>query len=108
MSRAEARNVIDEILKQNRVVIFSKSYCPYCTRAKKAIYELLDAAKVCILEIENRPDMNSLQDELGAMTGARSVPRVFVDGEFIGGGDDTAAKAANGELKTLLSSKGIA
>ena len=35
------------------------------------------------------------------------MPRVFVDGEFIGGGDDTARLAANGELKKLFQSKGI-
>ena len=35
-------------------------------------------------------------------TGARSVPRVFVDGKFIGGGDDIAAKSNNGSLKKLL------
>jgi len=26
-----------------------------------------------------------------AMTGGRSVPRVFINGQFIGGGDDTGA-----------------
>ena len=35
-------------------------------------------------------------------TGARSVPRVFVDGKFIGGGDDISAKSSNGSLKKLL------
>ena len=35
------------------------------------------------------------------------MPRVFVDGQFLGGGDDTAAKAQSGELKQLLTSKGI-
>lgn len=33
--------------------------------------------------------------------------RVFIAGEFIGGGDDTARKAGNGELQKLLSSKGL-
>lgn len=36
------------------------------------------------------------------LTGARSVPRVFVGGQFIGGGDDTARKASDGTLKKLL------
>ena len=46
----------------------------------------------------DRPDLR---------TGGRSVPRVFVDSVFIGGGDDTAAKARSGELKQLLTAKGI-
>ena len=48
-----------------------------------------------------------MQDELGSRTGARSVPRVFVDGEFIGGGNETAEMAGSGELRKLLESKGI-
>jgi len=59
-------------------------------------------------QLENRDDMDEIQDELGSITGARSVPRVFVDGEFIGGGDDTAAMASNGQLRALFERKGIA
>ena len=51
--------------------------------------------------------MNSLQNELASRTGARSVPRVFVAGECIGGGDETAALAQSGELRKMLESKGI-
>lgn len=32
----------------------------------------------------------------------RQVPRVFVNGKFIGGGDDTVAKVKSGELKKLI------
>lgn len=48
-----------------------------------------------------------VQDALLKLTGGRSVPRVFVDGKFIGGGDDTAAMARDGRLKTMLTSAGI-
>lgn len=36
----------------------------------------------------------------------RTVPRVFVGGKFIGGGDDTAKLEASGELKKLLEAAG--
>lgn len=51
--------------------------------------------------------MDDLQDELNRRTGRRSVPRVFVDGTCIGGGDETASMVANGEMLKLLQSKGI-
>ena len=54
------------------------------------------------MEIENRDDMNDIQDYLGSITGARSVPRVFINGNCIGGGDETAALARSGELEKLL------
>lgn len=48
-----------------------------------------------------------MQDALLKVTGGRSVPRVFVDGKFIGGGDDTAAMARDGRLKEMLTAAGI-
>lgn len=58
-------------------------------------------------QLENRDDMSEIQDELLAMTGSRSVPRVFIDGKCIGGGDETAALLTSGELKSMLTAKGI-
>ncbi len=31
------RAEIDNLIGENKVMVFSKSYCPYCTRAKEAI-----------------------------------------------------------------------
>lgn len=36
------------------------------------------------------------------MTGARSVPRVFLDGNFIGGGTDVKKLYENGQLAKML------
>lgn len=33
------------------------------------------------IELQDRPDCNEIQDALEEITGARSVPRVFVDGK---------------------------
>jgi len=63
-----------------------------------------------LLQLDNLPagdNIIDIQDALHEITGARSVPRVFVGGKFIGGGDDTAAKAASGELAQLLSAQGL-
>lgn len=49
---------------------------------------------------------SQIQDALLVLTGGRSVPRVFVNGQFIGGGDDTAAKARDGSLVKLLTACG--
>jgi glutaredoxin 3 len=43
-------------------------------------------------------DMAAIQDYLKELTGARSVPRVFINGKFYGGGDETSAGAKNGDL----------
>ena len=40
-----------------------------------------------------------------SVTQWESVPQVFINGKFIGGGDDTEAKFKSGELQTLLQAK---
>jgi glutaredoxin len=42
-------------------------------------------------QLDQRADGDAIQDALQQITGGRSVPRVFVDGTFIGGGDDTVS-----------------
>lgn len=59
------------------------------------------------LQLDQVNEGDDIQDALLEKTGGRSVPRVFVGGKFIGGGDDTAAKAANGELERLLKEQGL-
>ena len=46
--------------------------------------------------------MKFIQDELHRITGARTVPRVFIHQEFYGGGDDTAAGVRSGEVQALI------
>jgi glutaredoxin 3 len=58
-------------------------------------------------QISGSPTCIQIQDALNEATGGRSVPRVFIGGNFIGGGDDTAAKQANGELAQLLQAVGL-
>ena len=39
------------------------------------------------------------QDQLKDITGGRSVPRVFMGGSFIGGGDEMVALQKSGKLR---------
>lgn len=48
----------------------------------------------------------SFQDVLLKITGARSVPRVFVGGKCIGGCDDTLAAQKDGRLEKMLEEAG--
>ena len=50
-------------------------------------------------------DMGEIQDALLEVTGARSVPRVFINGKFYGGGDETAAGCASGDFAQKVASK---
>jgi glutaredoxin 3 len=98
-------DTVKQLIAQHKAIIFSKTTCPYCDKAKRA-FSACNVAPF-ILELDQRADGGAWQDALERITGARSVPRVFVGGTFIGGGDDTAAKAASGELKKLCTKAGL-
>ena len=46
--------------------------------------------------------MRLIQDEMYRLTGARTVPRVFIHQKFYGGGTDTAAGVRSGEVQALV------
>jgi len=84
--------------------VFSKSTCPYCRMVK----EVLDGTGVNyeVEEIESRKDCDKLQDVFGQITGARTVPRVFVGGKCIGGGTDVQLLQKQGRLVPLMEEVG--
>ncbi|CAF1152568.1 unnamed protein product [Didymodactylos carnosus] len=77
------KDQVEKLIKDNTVMVFSRTTCPYCTKD----------------EIDNG---DLYQDVLGKMTNAATVPRVFLAGECIGGGDDTEALEKSGELEKRL------
>merc|ERR1712168_1022041 len=99
MSKSEAKAWIEAKIAEKKVVVFSKSYCPFCHKAKNALEGLCDYLWI---EIEDLPNMDAIQDALKEMTGARSVPRVFIDKKCIGGGDETAKLKESGKLEQLV------
>lgn len=81
---------------------------PCSLQAKRALAKVLPAEKVTVIELDSRQDGDDIQNYLAELTGGRSVPRVFIDGDFIGGGDDTEALQKSGKLEVMLREKGIA
>jgi peptide-methionine (R)-S-oxide reductase len=94
---------IEEIIALQPAVIFSKTTCPFCAKAKDA-FKKAGVYTVPTVELDQlKPEVASeIQDHLMKMTGARTVPRVFVGHKFIGGGSEVAQMADDGQLKTLL------
>merc|ERR1719510_2649381 len=85
---------IKESIPSTPVVMVSKSYCPFCRKAKDALKSFNLGSDLVVYEIEN---------EMAKMTGGRSVPRVFIGGQFVGGGDEMVKYKSNGKLAELIS-----
>ncbi|XP_016837143.1 glutaredoxin isoform X2 [Nasonia vitripennis] len=94
------REAVDQLIASDKVVIFSKTTCPYCKMAKE-VFDKLKQSYTAI-ELDKRDDADEIQDILGEITGARTVPRVFLNKEFIGGGTDVKKLYESGELAKKL------
>ncbi|CAM9772840.1 unnamed protein product [Ectocarpus sp. 6 AP-2014] len=91
---------VEKEIDSNNVVVFSKSYCPFCTRTKNLFAGLgVDAT---VYELDQMDDGEAIQAILGAKTGQATVPNVFVKGTHVGGNDAVQAANSSGALKTLL------
>ena len=83
----------------SHIEIYSKSYCPFCKRAK----DLLDSKGASYHEYEVSTD-ETLQHEMQTRSGRRTVPQVFINNQHIGGSDDLIAAEKSGLLDELLGS----
>jgi glutaredoxin 3 len=81
----------------SKVVIYTKSYCPYCDRAKA----LLQRKGASFDEISVEGDEKKYS-ELKQKTGLMTVPQIFINDELIGGYTDLAALDQKGLLDAKL------
>lgn len=73
----QIKNWIDNEISSNLVVIFSKTYCPYCRKAKNA-FKAAGLEKYIVHELDKRDDGEIIFDVLQNMTGARTV-RILIN-----------------------------
>jgi glutaredoxin 3 len=91
---------IQQTTADNAVVVYSKSWCPYCAQTK-ALFDSMDQPYTAI-ELDNIEDGDKLQAALLEMTQQRTVPNVFIGGQHLGGNDDTQQAARSGKLAEML------
>ncbi|MBL4899519.1 MAG: glutaredoxin 3 [Colwellia sp.] len=86
-----------------KVEIYTKAYCPFCTRAiallehKTADFPIL---KVETFSIDS--DMALREKMIARSNGGYTVPQIFIDDVHIGGCDQLIALEINNKLDTLL------
>ncbi|CAG8517688.1 9669_t:CDS:2 [Ambispora gerdemannii] len=98
---------IDDIIHDNPVVIFSKTYCPYSRRAKHILAQYGVEPHPYIVEVDARDDSEEVKLALFKFTYQATFPNIFVDGWSIGGSEEVAILHANGKLKDLLIDAGV-
>ncbi|XP_016307153.1 glutaredoxin-1-like [Sinocyclocheilus anshuiensis] len=94
-------------IKGDKVVVFLKPTCPFCILAKDVLSKYkFKSGHLELIDITGRSDMGSIQDYLQQITGARTVPRVFVGEQCIGGGSDIDGLDRSGKLEGMLQAIG--
>ncbi|WWD16218.1 glutaredoxin [Kwoniella shandongensis] len=92
--------------KRYQIVVFSKTHCPYSKKAKKILGEYHLSPAPFIIELDQRSDMEHLQNLLQRLTGRRTVPNILLDFTSIGGADDITLLHAEGGLQRRFQDMG--
>ncbi len=81
-----------------KVVMYSKDYCPYCARAEALLRQrgVTDLEKI---QIDRDPAQRDIMIE---RSGRRTVPQIFIGDTHVGGCDDLQALDRSGGLLPLL------
>lgn len=98
----QIREHIDEVVKNNSVVLFMKGnrafpQCGFSARVVDILEKYVDE-----FETVNVLEDSALRSELKEYTDWPTFPQLYVNGQFVGGSDIVAELDQQGQLKELL------
>ncbi|PCI52902.1 MAG: glutaredoxin 3 [Gammaproteobacteria bacterium] len=86
-----------------KIEIYTKAYCPFCTRAIALLEHKAAALPVVNVEqISIDSDMALREKMIARSNGSYTVPQIFIDDVHIGGCDQLVALEINNKLDALL------
>lgn len=98
----DADKFIASVIATNPIVIFSKSYCPYCRQTKEDIANYIYTKHIrttaYVFELNEYNEGDDIHAALIRVSNQDTVPNVYVNGEHIGGGDKTREAIKNNTL----------
>ncbi len=80
------------------ITIYTKSWCPYCSAAKKLLTE--KGAEFTEIDIEKKPEARA--EMIQKAKGRSTVPQIFIGEKHVGGCDDLYDLDDRGQLEPLL------
>ncbi|XP_065051321.1 glutaredoxin-2, mitochondrial-like [Rhopilema esculentum] len=92
---------VEGAILSNCVVMFSTTTCKFCEKAKLSLANLGVRYKVIELDLLGK---NSFiySKELSLKTGVRTVPQIFVNGQFVGGYSEMEQLKEAGKLIEMV------
>ncbi len=97
---------VEKTIKDNNIVIFSKTTCPFCVKAKELI-KSMTSQPIAYIQLDTLENGKDIQDYLASKTGQKTVPNIFLKGQHIGGFDNLSKLNSENRLAPLLSSSEV-
>ncbi|KAI8990326.1 Alg9-like mannosyltransferase family-domain-containing protein [Pilobolus umbonatus] len=95
------RDKVESTLHKHPVVLYSKTYCPYCRRAKKLLSQYCMGDDVYIVEVDLEKDGSGIKRALYDLSGQNTFPNLFVNGQSLGGFDELSKLDRQGKLANV-------
>ncbi|MEP1208052.1 MAG: pyridoxal-phosphate dependent enzyme [Rhizobiaceae bacterium] len=108
--KAEIAELVAQTIADTPVIMYSLEWCEFCWSVRKLFeaagikYETVDLDSVAYQKDNLGSDIRVV---LRNMTGAPTIPQIFVDGEHLGGATETFDAFNDGSLTGRLQSAGI-
>lgn len=80
------------------ILIYTKSYCPYCVKAK----QLLSNKNLEFSEIDITNSQVLMEEMLAKSNGKKTVPQIFIGDFHVGGCDDLYSLNEKGDLEKII------
>ena len=75
---------VKALIETNKLMIFSKSYCPYCNKVKALFKQLGVLEKAKIVELDEIKNGDTMQGEMAKAAGGKSsVPQASFTHEIL-------------------------
>jgi monothiol glutaredoxin len=103
MADAELRDKIEELIRENPVLLFMKGTpdAPRCGFSMRVV-QTLGELNVEFGAVDVLPALEPLREATGEISDWRTFPQLYVNGELVGGADIVEEMFASGELAELL------
>lgn len=101
-SAEETLRLVEKYISDNDVMIFAKSWCPYCKKIRQALQ--LEKIPFNAIDLDLMEQGKLIEEVLINKTGQETVPNIFIKQEHIGGCDDTIEALRTGRVQRLLGS----
>jgi cysteine synthase A len=107
---AAAESLVTQLIRDEPVVLFALEWCEFCWSVRKLFTQLgIQYRSVDLDSTAYQADDlgNKIRAVLGARTGAKTIPQIFIGAEHIGGCTDLFDAWRQGSIQRRLANNGI-